>query len=249
MLTEGELERALGHRRMTRDIQRLKDHVIICGFGRMGEILAGDLQRMRRPYVVIDHNSDRILEASEQQHLSLNGDATEEQILVEAGIEQARTLVSGLPSDADNVFIALTSRNLNADLQIVARAEHVSTEKKLRQAGADRVVMPALVGARQMSRLITRPSTADLIELVTETSRLNFELDEIDVPETSRLAGMTVRETAAHRQHGLLVVAVKDKQGHMELNPDAGYVFQAGDIVILMGYTEHITGFRKEFGL
>jgi voltage-gated potassium channel len=249
MLTEGELERALGHRRMTRDIQRLKDHVIICGFGRMGEILAGDLQRMRRPYVVIDHNSDRILEAGEQQHLSLNGDATEEQTLVEAGIEQARTLVSGLPSDADNVFIALTSRNLNADLQIVARAEHVSTEKKLRQAGADRVVMPALVGARQMSRLITRPSTADLIELVTETSRLNFELDEIDVPETSRLAGMTVRETAAHRQHGLLVVAVKDKQGHMELNPDAGYVFQGGDIVILMGYTEHITGFRKEFGL
>ncbi len=249
MLTEGELERALGHHRMTRDIQRLKGHVIICGFGRMGEILAGDLQRMRRPYVIIDNDSGRILEAQEQQHLNLNGDATEEQTLVEAGIERAGTLVSGLPSDADNVFIALTSRNLNADLQIVARAEHASTEKKLRQAGADRIVMPALVGARQMSRLITRPSTADLIELVTETSRLNFELDEIDVPEKSRLVGITVRETEAHRRHGLLVVAVKNIAGHMELNPDAGYVFQAGDIVILMGHTEHITGFREEYGL
>ncbi len=249
MLTEGELERALGHRRMTRDIQRLKNHVIICGFGRMGEILAEDLRRMQKSCVIIDHDSERILEAQEQQHLCLNGDATEEQTLVEAGVERAKSLVSGLPNDADNVFIALTSRNLNADMQIGARAEHASTEKKLRQAGANRVVMPALVGARQMSRLITRPSTADLIELVTETSLLNFEMDEVDVPKVSKLVGTTVRETEAHRRHGVLVIAVKNAQGHMELNATADYVFQAEDIVILMGHADHITGFRKEFGL
>jgi voltage-gated potassium channel len=249
MLTEGELERALGHRRMTRDIRRLKDHIIICGFGRMGEILAAELERVQRPFVVIDNDPERILEAADRQYLCLSGDASEETTLREARVDHARAVVTGLPSDAANVFITLTSRNLNPQMQIVARAEHQSTEKKLRQAGADRVVMPAIVGARQMVRLLTRPSTADLIELVFETSFLDYELDEIAVTESSKMAGITVRETEAHRVHRLLVVGVKDKEDHMVLNPDAEYVFKPGDIVIMMGHTEDIARFRDEFQL
>lgn len=249
MITEGELERALGHRRMTRDIKRLKDHVVICGFGRMGEMLARDLKSMRRLFVIVDNDLDRISEAESHRYLCLSGDATEEETLRQAGIESARSLVTGLPNDAASVFITLTSRNLNPNLQIIARAEHPSTEKKLRQAGADRVVMPALVGARQMARLITRPSTADLMELVAETSFLDYELDEIAVPDDSKLARVTVRETEAHRRHRLLVVAVKEKDGNMVLNPDAEYTFKSGDVVIFMGHTEDIARFRKEYGL
>jgi len=249
MITEGELERALGHRRMTRDIERLKDHVLICGFGRMGEMLARDLKSMRRLFVIVDNDLDRIADAESHRYLCLSGDATEEETLRQVGIERARSLVTGLPNDAASVFITLTSRNLNPNLQIIARAEHPSTEKKLRQAGADRVVMPALVGARQMARLITRPSTADLMELVAETSFLDYELDEIAVPDDSKLARVTVRETEAHRRHRLLVVAVKEKDGNMVLNPDAEYTFKSGDVVIFMGHTEDIARFREEYGL
>ncbi|MBC8868947.1 MAG: potassium channel protein [Planctomycetes bacterium] len=249
MITEGELERALGRRRMTRDIERLKGHVVICGFGRMGEMLARDLKSMRRLFVIVDNDSERIADAETHRYLCLSGDATEEQTLREAGIEQASALVTGLPNDAASVFITLTSRNLNPNLQIIARAEHPSTEKKLRQAGADRVVMPALVGARHMARLITRPSTADLMELVSETSFLDYELDEIAVPDDSKMAQVTVRETEAHRRHRLLVVAVKEKDGNMVLNPDAEYRFKSGDVVIFMGHTEDIARFRKEYGL
>lgn len=249
MLTEGELERALGHRRMIRDIERLSEHVIICGFGRMGEILAEDLRRMGRSFVVIDNETERIVEAESHKYLCLSGDAEEEDTLLEAGVERASSLVSGLPNDAANVFITLTSRNLNPDIQIIARAEHLSTEKKLRQAGADRVVAPALVGARRMARLITRPSTADLMDLVTETTFLDYELDEINVPEGSKLPEVTVRETEAHRRHRLLVVAVREKDGNLLLNPDAEYTFKSGDVIIIMGRVEDITRFREEYGL
>ena len=249
MLTEGELERALGRRRMNREIERLADHVIICGFGRMGEILAYDLKQMKRPFVIIENDAERIAEAKEQQYLCLNGDATEEHTLLGAGVERAKSIVTELPNDAANVFITLTSRNLNPNIQIIARAEHRSTEKKLRQAGADRVVMPALVGARRMVRLITRPSTADLMELVTEKNFLDYELDEIAVPEDSKLVEVTVRETEAHRRHRLLVVAVRERDGNMVLNPDADYTFKAGDVVIIMGRTEDIARFRDEYAL
>jgi len=249
MLTEGELERALGHRRMIRDIERLSGHVIICGFGRMGEILAEDLQHMKRSFVIVDNDAERIVEAESQKYLCLSGDAEEEQTLLEAGVERASSLVTGLPNDAANVFITLTSRNLNPDIQIIARAEHPSTEKKLRQAGADRVVAPALVGARRMVRLITRPSTADLMDLVTETNFLDYELDEINVPEGSKLPEVTVRETEAHRRHRLLVVAVRERDGNMVLNPDAEYTFKSGDVIIIMGRAEDIARFREEYGL
>ncbi len=249
MLTEGELERALGRRRMTRDIERLSGHVIICGFGRMGEILAQDLQQMKRLFVIVDNDVERVVDAESQKYLCLSGDAEEEHTLLEAGVERASSLVTGLPNDAANVFITLTSRNLNPDIQIIARAEHPSTEKKLRQAGADRVVMPALVGARRMVRLITRPSTADLMDLVAETSFLDYELDEIDVPEGSKLPEVTVRETEAHRRHRLLVVAVRERDGNMVLNPDAEYTFKSGDVIIIMGRAEDIARFRGEFGL
>lgn len=249
LMTEGEIERVLGHRRMSRDIKRLKDHVIICGYGRTGEILAKELSSMDRSFVVVDFDSERIVDAQSDGILTVNGDATEEQVLMDAGVEEAFALVIGLPSDAANVFITLTSRNLNAGLQIIARGEHRSTEKKLKQAGADRVVMPAIVGAHQMARLITRPSTADLMDLVTERSFHDLELDEFAVPASSLLVGATVMETEAHRKHRLLVVAVKETTGNMVLNPDANYVFKIGDVMILMGHAEDIARFRFSFGL
>lgn len=249
MVLEGELEIFLGHRRMTRGIENLSDHVIVCGFGRIGEVLTSDLRHSRREFVVIDASTERFEAAKSLGYLCICGDATSDETLMGAGIERARTLVSSLPSDADNVFITLTARTLCPDVQILSRAEHPTTERKLLQAGADKVIMPAIIGAHRLERLITRPSTAHLIELVSESSVMDLELDEISLPDQSRLIGVTVASTEAHRKHRLLVVAVKQADGKMIFNPDADYKFEAADVAIVMGREEDIEGFRRTFEL
>lgn len=248
MVLEGEIQSALGHRRMTMGIERQHGHVVICGFGRTGAVLAGELARAGQPFVVVEQSEDEFEEAKEHGYLSLLGDATDEELLAHAGIERASALVSALPSDADNVFLTLTARNMNSEIQIISRAEHSSTEKKLVQAGANKVVMPAIIGAHRIGRLITRPSTAHLVEIVTESS-LDLELDELTLPDDSKLIGVSVAETEAHRTHRLLVVAIKQAGGEMVFNPDASYQFQASDVAIVIGSADDIGRFRAEFDL
>lgn len=249
MVLEGEFERALGHRRVTRGIEQLDKHVIVCGYGRMGEALTQNLQRLGKAFVVIDKNLDRFEDARSLEYLCLSGDATEDETLLAAGITRAEALVSALPSDADNVFITLTARHLNANIQVIARAEHKTTEAKLRQAGADKIVSPALMGAHRMERMITRPSTAHLMELVSETTFMDLELDELIVPETSPLIGVTVGNTDTFQRHDLLVAAVKHPDGTMRFNPGNDYAFQAQDTVIVMGHVDTIVRFQNEYGL
>lgn len=249
MMTEGEIHRALGQQRTTRGVERLKDHVILCGFGLTGRILAHDLFEQGVQFVIIENNPDRIADAHDHKYLTVSGDASEEEELLAAGVERARALVIGLPNDAANVFITLTSRNLNPDMQIIARAARHSTQKKLIQAGADRVVMPAAVGAQRMARMITRPTTADVIELVGTKSRLDVEMEEFTVPEKSPLVGTTVRDAEANRKHRLLIVAVKQDDGNMVFNPDADYTFRANDTLIVMGRLEDVERFQQEHGI
>lgn len=247
MLLAGELENAMGHHRMTQEINKLKGHTIVCGFGRIGQILAADLVRNGVPFVVIEQSDEHIAAAQGEGHLCLKGDATEDEMLLAAGVHRAQALITGLPNDAANVFITLTARNLNRDLQIIARAEHATSERKLRQAGADRVVLPSTIGAQLMSRMITRPTTADLMELVAEQGNLNVQMDEMRVTPSGKLAGLTVRDTDAHSRFGLLLLAVKQASGNMKFNPAADYPLAAGDIIIVMGRRDDIERFRGEF--
>jgi len=249
MMTEGEIERALGRRRMTRGIEQLEGHIVLCGFGRTGHILGNALELQQRPFVVVEHDPENIEEATRLSYLVVLGDATEEKVLLSAGVERASTLVTVLPNDAANVFIALTSRNLNPDLQIIARAEFRSSEKKLIQAGADRVVMPATIGAQRMARMITRPTTAHLMELVSDHSMLDIEMDEMTLSDASQLVGVTVADAGAHRRHGLLFVAVQHADGNMLFNPGGDYMFQASDTVIVMGRTEDIKRFQQQHAI
>ncbi|MEZ6090261.1 MAG: potassium channel family protein [Pirellulaceae bacterium] len=168
LIMEGELDRVIGKQRMTRDLNRMKGHTIVCGYGRMGHIMADELTTSGRSVVAIDLDPKVIQDATRENCICWLGDATEEATLLAVGIERATTLIISLPNDAESVFITLTARNLNNKLQIIARAEKQSTEKKLRQAGANKVVLPTIVGAKQMVRLVTRPTTADLMELVSE---------------------------------------------------------------------------------
>ena len=249
MMLEGEINRAIGQRRVTNEIERLSNHVIVCGYGRTGEILAGELAHRKRSFVVIDNDPERINEATSQGYLALTDDATEEQALIDAGIHRASTVVACLPSDAENVFITLTARNLKSDLQIIARGDLPSTEKKLLQAGADRVVLPATTGAVRMAAMITRPSAVELIELATGRHMAEVEIDELHIPADSVLVGQTVREVQPRAKHGLLIVAVKSKDKPLVFNPDADTVIHAEDAVMAMGRISDIERFRTNYGL
>ena len=247
MMTEGEINRALGLRRVTKEIKRLSDHVIVCGFGRMGEILARELHRQRVPFVILENDPERITEAASQGYLALNDNATEEDALLPAGVERAKTLVTTLPRDADNVFITLTARNLNPKLMIIARGEFPTTEKKLLQAGADRVVLPAATGAQRMAAMITRPSAVELIEVVSGRQMAGVEVDELAIPPGSALEGVTVGESQTRSRHGLLIVAVRNPEGKLLFNPGADAVLQSGGSVIVMGRQADIDRFRAEY--
>src|SRR5688572_12205659 len=150
MMATGDIERALGVFQTRRSIQSLSQHVIVCGYGRLGRMLAEELGRQKCPFVIVERNPDHAAQAA-VTHLAHTGDATEEEVLKAVGIERARTVVTTLSNDAANVFITLTSRNLNPKLQIIARGESLSTQRKLHQAGADRVVLPASIGAQRIA--------------------------------------------------------------------------------------------------
>jgi voltage-gated potassium channel len=249
MMTQGEINRALGLQRVSREIRRLGDHVILCGFGRMGEILAGQLRQRNRSLVVVENDPERIAEAMERGYLTVNDNATEEDALESAGVRRAATLVTTLPHDADNVFITLTARNLNPKLHIIARAESQPTEKKLVQAGANRVVMPAATGAMRMAAMITRPSMVELIELVAGRETAEVEVDELILPPECELVGRTVGESHIRSRNGLLIVAVRRGNNQLLFAPGADMRFEAGDRVLVIGRLADIERFRREYGI
>lgn len=247
MMAEGEINRALGIRRVTREVKRLHGHAVICGFGRMGEILAQELHRYKTPFVILENDPERIGEATALNYLALNDDATEEEALMAAGVERARQLATTLPRDADNVFITLTARTLNPKLTIIARGEFPTTEKKLLQAGADRVILPAAAGALRMAAMITRPAALELIEVVAGRQIAEVEIDEVTIPEGSPLVGMTVRDSQTRSRHGLLIVAFRRAGGKLEFNPGGDAVFEAGASLIVMGRSGDIDRFRADY--
>ena len=249
MMVEGEIDRVLSSGRNTRAIDRLEGHVIICGFGRLGHMVAEQLRSRGRDLVVVDVDDAMIADALAQGYLTLEGDATDEDVLIRAGVHRARCLVTALSNDAANVFITLTSRNLNERLQIIARSEHQSTQKKLVQAGANRVVLPEAIGAARIATMITHPSTVELMEFVDGRSVLDVEVAEMRVATTSSLAGRSIRESDIGKKHQLLVVGVKQVIGDIVFNPGADFEIRAGDILIVMGRVDDIERFRVEFGL
>lgn len=237
---EGEIDRALGRRKMTKEISRVRDHVIICGFGRLGQDLAKQLQHRGLEFVVIDEDPEKVKLAGELKGLSVTGDATSDSVLAEANLKHAKALVTSLPSDAENVFITLTARNLKPEIQIIAKSEQESSCRKLRQAGADKIVMPHRVGAQQMERMISRPTTADLVELFAEASHLEMELDEFQVAGHSSLIGRPLCESRIKDDFNLLVVGIKNTDGEFRFNPTPQEMISDGDTLLVMGQDDDI---------
>ena len=233
-IVEGQLDKVMGEKRMRKEIEKLNDHVIVCGFGRIGKNLANRLARHRVPFVVIDPVSEMIAEARSLGYIAMEADATDENVLLAAGLDRASTIVFGIQSDPDNVFLTLTVRNLNPDITIVARGEDPRTEKKLIQAGASQVVMPAIIGAERIADIITRPETSDLLRCVGHESGLNAELEEFKFNSDSPYIGRTVRE-AEEQLENLMIVALRRSDGETVFNPKDSEGICVGDVVIVMG--------------
>ncbi len=254
LVTEGELNRLLGARRMTRGIETLSDHVIICGWGRVGRILARELQQAHRAFVVIDQDPERVAEAEALGYWVRLGDATEEEVLQAVRIESAAVLTTVLRSDAANVFITLTARGLNPELTILARGENLSTEKKLLQAGADHVIMPTVIGGTQMAQLITHPAALDFLEqkvsrglLNEQLAQLDLQIMDLDIPAGSPLVGQTLGYLEVRGQHLFLIVAVRRAHGNTQAQPDPELILEAGDRVIVLGRRQDLPQFAQRY--
>ncbi len=245
MLAEGEINRVLGTRRMSKGIEQLAGHSLICGYGRVGQMLAADLAAANQSFVVIDTNERRVGEAQANGFLALLGSASEERTLEAAGIARARTMAAVLPDDSANVFITLTARELNPTIQIIARAENPATEKKLMRSGANRVILPALIGANKIANIIIRPSAEEFLQeaagktlLNEELKQIGLEMTEIELKQNSVLVGQKVGNVEVSGQGGFVVVAVKKADGQLIRAPKPEVELHAGDTFMILGHKE-----------
>ncbi len=254
MLIDGELNKALGARRMLKEINNLHGHTIICGMGRMGTILARDLSEAGKPFVVIDSNDLRLQTAEELGYLVIKGDASEEHVLEQAGIQRAAVLATVLSEDATNVFITITARELNPDVLIIARGENPRTEKKLLGCGANRVVLPTAIGATKVAQLIIRPTAENMLEQLTRHGNMNEDLDsiglrfdELRVAPESSLCDKGLSSIEIRSNHGFLIVAIRHADGSTSLNPTPDTILRADDTVIVLGHHDDIPQLADRF--
>jgi voltage-gated potassium channel len=241
-LTITQLQQIFGTKRVQAEIDKLEDHVIVVGFGRIGVMLAKELKAGGAPFMVLERDEKRCAEAREHGYLCLMGDATDEEFLGLAGIERAKTLATVLPDDAANVFITLSARSLNAAIEIIARGEMPTTESKLLQAGANRVVLPTHIGAERIAEMILYPETARLLrssERMQELERtlrgLGLELEVVVVPENGALTGLSIEEIERRAQGQFFILQLNRQGGEALTSPDRGLKVMAGDGAVVVG--------------
>jgi voltage-gated potassium channel len=226
--------------RMERRIGRMQGHHIVAGLGRVGSEVAQTLEREGADFVVVDSDEPALEVAVDAGWAYVEGDATEEETLRLAGIDRARSLVTALDTDADNLFVTITGRTLNPDLVIVARSSHVSTEEKLLKAGADRVMTPNVIGGRRMAAMVLNPIVTDYLDLVSHSGGIEFRLEELEVPAGAELEGKSIAGARIRDTVGVLVLALRSADGRMNTNPSSDAVFRAGDHVVALGTQDQL---------
>jgi len=231
---------ALAERRRQRAIERLEDHFIICGYGRVGRRVAQEFAANDVPFVVLDFSEDAIEAAREVGILFVEGNGVEDEDLAQAGLERARGLVASSDSDADNLYITLSARAARPDLSIVARASDEDAQRKLRLAGADRVVMPYATAGRVMANLVLKPQVTAFLDVVMTAEGDDFRLEEIEVTSTCARAGRTLRDLRVREETGAMIVAVRKPDGRFDTTPDPEELIDVGDVLIGVGTAEEI---------
>lgn len=233
LLLEGELQEIFGRKRLEKKIKGLHDHYIICGHGRMGRIICRELNAKKEKFIIIEKTPCKMHE--KEDLLIIEGDATQDEVLIEAGIEKAKGLISVLPTDAENLFVVLSARGLNPQLLIVARAGEEGSGRKLLRAGADRVTSPYHIGGLHIAHTILKPAVVDFIEFATKSGNIDLQMEEVTISESSRLAGVTLDEGGIGRDLGIIIVAIRKSSGEMKFNPTSHDILETGDTLIALG--------------
>lgn len=236
---------ALQRRRMQKQISKLRDHFIICGFGRMGQQIVRDLQREGVPHAVIEINPEQLPKLVAWDIPFIEGNASDDKTLKAAGIERAKGLITVAPSDEENVFITLSARGLNPSLYIVARSIMEDNEDKLKMAGADRVMSPYVLGGRRMATAVLRPNVLDFLELSIHTKDLQIMIEELQIGPQSELINRSLGDIDLKNLTGVTVVAMKTMAGKMIANPPASEVLQEGEVLIVLGMPEQLEQVQK----
>jgi len=235
VVVEGGLHARLERRRRLRMLDDLRDHFIVCGYGRIGAIIVEELRRQHVPYVVIERDHERVLAVMESGGLAVEADASSEEVLTRLGIARARGLIAAVGTDAENVYAVLTARVLRPDLYIIGRAESEDAQRKLLRAGANRVVSPYRIGARELAQTALRPAVVDFFELATRSGSLELAIEQVAISVGSELAGRSIIEANVRQRYGVIVVGIQRKAGKMDFNPPGDAVMQAGDQLVVLG--------------
>ncbi|UCD36179.1 MAG: potassium channel protein [Nitrospiraceae bacterium] len=248
VLLEGELRQVLGRKRLNKKIENLKNHYIICGFGRMGSIICGEMMQHNAPFVVIE-GTPEVVASMDKDILVLQGDATQDSVLKQAGIDKARGLISVLSSDADNLYVVLSARGLNPRLRIVARASDEGAERKLLRAGADNVVSPYFIGGLRIAHTLLKPAVVDFIEFATRSGNIELQMEEVKVKGNSTIVDRSLDECGIRRDLGIIIVAIKRESGEMEFNPTSTSVIRQGDTLVAMGEKRQLKALEDLVGV
>jgi len=246
IVVEGGLPKKLQRRRHERMLETIKDHFIICGYGRIGSIVAHQFQRQKVSYVVVERDGTRIQEAVDAGALTLEADASREEVLKRAGIERARGLIAAVGTDAENVYTVLSARVLRPELFIVSRAETEDAIIKLTRAGADRVISPYAIGAVQIAQTALRPAVVDFVELATSSDNLELAMEEIPVSATSALVNQSIVNANLRQRFGVIVVGIQRTDRRMEFNPSPDAGIRAGDKLVVLGRPDSLKELELE---
>jgi len=246
LIVQGQFRQILGRNKLLQQISNLENHYIICGYGRIGNFISHEFQAKPVPYVVVENNPELCEKLLEDGIFFIQGDATDDDTLIKAGITRANGLITAVTSDTANVYITLTARGLNPDLFILARSGEKSTEKKLIRAGANKVVSPYTIGANRMAQAILRPSVMDFIEIATAHQNLELQIEEICIHSSSNLVNQTLMSSDIRKELDIIIVAIKKLDTEkMLFNPSSQSLFEVGDTLITLGDPSAIVNLEK----
>ena len=239
-IIEREFGDAIGKRRNKRMIDNLKDHYIICGFGRVGRGAAAELHHAGVPFVVLDISPERVERAMLAGMRALVADSTHDETLRQAGIERARGLVAALATDADNLFVLLSAKGLNPGIYVAARAAEEGAEDKMRRAGADAVFAPYAITGHRLAQSLLRPHVVQFLDFTTKDIGMDISIEQVHVSETSEMTSKTIKQMQLSREVGVIVMAIRKGDGRMIFNPPANTAVDGGDYLIVMGRQESL---------
>jgi voltage-gated potassium channel len=240
LLVEGQFKKYISRRKREKLVKKMKDHYIVCGFGRTGRKICEELKIADVPFVVVERNPELVQSLADIDHNVVQGEATDDEILYAAGVNAAKALISAVDSPTDNVFIVLTARGLNPKLHIVARAESPDTERKLIRAGANKVILPHGIGGRQMALAALRPSVVRFLELTALRDRHGIQMEEVRLESHSELCGLTLREAALSQRFGLVVIGMIGPDDDITFNPGPETKLKSGYDLILFGSNQQL---------